>query len=253
MKYYAELLVLGCFTREELATLTGNYSTAGTVLRSYQKKGYVQRIKKNLYAAINLADGEPVVSKFRIAGKITQTAYVSHHAAFEYYGCANQVSYQVDVSSETPFASFRFNGNAYAYYASRIEDGVVTQADNVRVTDLERTILDGINDFEKVMGLEELLRCLALVPSVREDVLLRYLIAYGKQVLYQKTGYILWHYKRSFNLSDAFFTECAAHIGKSSRYLMAGDGGVYNKTWRLVVPKNLMAVMEKGMDEDAGI
>jgi hypothetical protein len=29
--------------------------------------------------------------------------------------------------------------------------------DDVRITDLERTILDNINDFEKISGLEELL------------------------------------------------------------------------------------------------
>lgn len=253
MKYYSDLLAMGCFTREDLTGLTGNYNTAGTLLKSYLKKGYVRKVKRNLYVAINLADNEPVAGKFRIAGKITETAYVSHHAAFEYYGCANQVSYQVEVSSETPFVSFDFGGNTYAYFASRIKDGVITRPDGVRVTDTERTVLDGIHDFEKVMGLEELLRCLALLPSVKEDKLLLYLAVYNKQVLYQKTGYILRHFQREFHLSEAFFTECTAHIGKSTRYLTADGSGVYNREWRLVVPENLMALTAKGADEDADI
>ncbi|MDR1677515.1 MAG: hypothetical protein LBS44_03895 [Deltaproteobacteria bacterium] len=104
---------------------------------------------------------------------------MSHHAAFEYYGWANQVSYQVEVSSETPFAPFDFDGHSYVYIASRIKNGVIIRRDGVRMTDKERTVLDGINDVEKVMGLEELLRCLEMMPSLKEAGLLAYLVAYG--------------------------------------------------------------------------
>ncbi len=44
-------------------------------------------------------------------------------------------------------------------------------------------------------GLEELLRCLSLVPLVNEDRLLAYLPLYNRQFLYQKTGYVLQHFK----------------------------------------------------------
>jgi predicted transcriptional regulator of viral defense system len=253
MKYYERLLEMGCFSRDELCALTGNYDTAGTLLKNYQQKGYVSKVKRNLYVAINLADHQPVVSKFGIAGRITEGSYVSHHAAFEYYGCANQVSYQVEVSSKTRFTSFVFDGIAYTYLGSRINDGIITQPDGVRVTDTERTVLDGINDFEKVMGLEELLRCIELIPSLREEKLLSYLASYGKQVLYQKTGYILRHFRRALNLSEEFFTECAAHIGKSTRYLIANGEGSYNSEWRLVVPADLMKMTDKGVNNNADV
>jgi predicted transcriptional regulator of viral defense system len=253
MKYYERLLEMGCFTRNDLCALTGNFDTAGTLLKNYQKKGYVRQVRRNLYVAVNLADRQPVVSKFRIAGSITPSACVSHHAAFEYYGCANQVSYQVEVSSETPFAPFSFDGNIYTCLAARIKDGVAAGAGGVRVTDVERTVLDGINDVEKVMGLEELLRCLGLVPSVNENKLLAYLSAYGKRFLYQKAGYILRHFRREWNLSEGFFSECAAHIGKSTRYLTGSAGEIYDRKWRLVVPDDLMKITNKGVNFDAGI
>jgi predicted transcriptional regulator of viral defense system len=253
MKYYERLLEMGCFTRGELCALTGNYDTAGTLLKNYRRKGYIMQVRRNLYVAVNLADRQPVVNKFRIAGRITETAYVSHHAAFEYYGCANQVSYQVEVSSETPFATFAFDGNTYAYIASRIKDGVITRPDGVRITDTERTVLDGIHDVEKVMGLEELLRCTELIPALREDRLLAYLAAYGKQVLYQKTGYILRHYRREFNLGEAFFAECASHIGRSTRYLTNDGGGSYNGEWRLMAPVDLAGITDKGVHYDADV
>jgi predicted transcriptional regulator of viral defense system len=256
MKHYGQLLKMGCFTWDELCAAVGNPNTAGSLARSYLKKRYIQSVRRGLYVAVDLATGESSVSKFRIAGKITPTSYVSHHAAFEYYGCANQVSYQTEVSSETAFAPFEFAGITYVYLASRISGGEVTRPDGVRVTDTERTVLDGINDFEKVMGLEELLRCLELLPAAGEDRLLAYLGMYGKQVLYQKTGYILEHFRDMWNLSDDFFTACEKGIGKSKRYLYkppAHEKMEYDRRWRLVVPNNLMTITAKGADEYADV
>lgn len=256
MKHYEQLLKMGCFTSDELYSVVGNVKTAESLARSYQKKGYIQNVKRGLYVAVDLATEESAVSKFRIAGKITPTSYVSHHAAFEYYGCANQVSYQVEVSSDTVFHPFEYAGITYAYIGSRNNSGITTRPDGVRVTDAERTVLDGINDFEKVMGLEELLRCLELLPLVKEDKLLAYLDAYAKQVLYQKAGYILEHFRDTWNLSDNFFSACEARIGKSKRYLYKPtphEKMEYNRRWRLVVPHDLLKIMNKGVDYAADI
>lgn len=257
MKHYEQLLKKGCFTWDELCAMMGNPNAANSLAKSYLKKGYIKSVRRGLYAAVDLATGESVVSKYRIASKITPTAYVSHHAAFDYYGCANQVSYNTEVSSDTPFVSFSFGDTTYVYVNSRISSGIVTQPDGVRVTDPERTLLDGIHDFEKIMGLEELLRCLELLPTLNENMLLEYLNAYGKQVLYQKTGYLLEHFKELWNLSDSFFAQCQAHIGKSKRYLYhpsVHDDMIYNRRWRLVVPQqDLTKITSEGVDEYAEI
>jgi predicted transcriptional regulator of viral defense system len=128
---------------------------------------------------------------------------------------------------------------------------VTSRPDGVRVTDRDRTVLDGIADYEKVMGMEELLRCIALIPTLGEKTLLDYLAIYNKQVLYQKAGYILDRFQRELGLSAAFFDECVAHIGKSTRYLSATQHGVYDSHWCLVVPENFSNIMKKGVDEDA--
>ena len=256
MKHYEQLLKIGCFTWDELVSMVGNKNTANSLVRGYLKKGYIQSVKRNLYTAIDLATGEPAVNKFRVAGKITPTSCVSHHAAFDYYGCANQVSYQVEVSSDTAFAPFEYAGISYTYFGSRINEGITTQPDGVRITDVERTVLDGIHDFEKVMGPEELLRCLELLPTAKEEKLLTYLSAYGKQVMYQKTGYILEHFRDAWNISDNFFAACEAGIGKSKRYLYKPpphEKMGYNRRWRLVVPHDLMKIKNKGVDIDADI
>jgi predicted transcriptional regulator of viral defense system len=253
MKYYEALLEKGCFSREELTTLTGNYNTAGTLIKNYLGKGYIRKVKRGLYVAVNLADGSPVASPYRIAGAVSDGAYVSHHAAFAYHGFANQVSYRIEVSSKKPFKPFDFEGNQFFSVQERIGSGIVTTSSGVRVSDVERTVLDGICDVEKLISLEELVRCLQLVPLAREEKLLCYLEEYGKQVMYQRAGYILRHFQREWNLSEAFFDECASHIGKSVRYLTKSSGMVYDSTWRLMVPKDLLRITTKGMDDDGDI
>lgn len=252
MKYYEQLLEKGCFTWDDVSEMVGNRNSASSLIQNYLKKGYIQSVKRNLYVAINLADGEPVVNRYVIASNLTQSAYISHHTALEYYGCTNQVFYDVYVSSKTRFNTFEFNGLTYRYQMSRINDGVIKRPDSTRVTDLERTIIDSINDFEKIGGLEELLRSLEMVPYANETKLLYYLKSYGKQVLFQKTGYILEHFKEALKITDAFFETCEAKIFKSVRYLYRGlekEKSIYNRRWRLIVPEKLLAITAEGGDE----
>ena len=251
MKHYKELIARGCFTWEDVCNMVGTPNTASRLIQNYLKKGYIKRVKRNLYVAISVVDGVPVANRFVIASHITQSAYVSHHSAFSYYGYANQVSYDVHVSSSAKFNSFEFEGFTFRYVMARIDAGVEKKADGVAVTDLERTMIDGINDFEKIGGLEELLRSFAMVPYADENKLLRYLEGYDKQVLYQKVGYILEHFKKEMFIGEGFFDQCASRLSKSVRYLYQGlpkDRMRYNKRWQLFVPNDLMSMLYEGGD-----
>ena len=242
MKYYKEMLEMGCFTWHDVCEIVGNKNSASNLIQNYIKKGYIKSVKRNLYVALDLVMGEPVANKFRIASSITDSAYVSHRSAFEYHGCVNQVRYDVNISSDSAFAEFDFEGITYYYRKSKFHDGVISEND-VSVTDLERTLTDCIDAFDKIMGLEELLNCIELIPSVNEEKLAAYLKKYDKRFMYQKVGYILENFKSELHLSEAFFDKCHACISDSTRYLYRQSNyadWMYNKKWRLIVPENLM-------------
>jgi predicted transcriptional regulator of viral defense system len=193
--------------------------------------------------------GQAVPNRYRIASHIAGGAYISHHSAFEYYGCANQVFYEVYVSGDKRFGPFEYDDVTYRYIAPRVGVGVEEKPDGVRVTDRERTVLDSVNDFEKIAGLEEVLRCLELIPQVDEKKLLEYLERYGKQFLYQKAGYVLSHLKNELRLSDRFFEVCEDMVSKSVRYFYGGierEQNNFDKRWQLFVPKNLLAMLSHG-------
>ena len=253
MKYYEKLLNMGIFTFADIINLTGNKDTANSLVREYQKKRYIIRIKRNLYSAINLETKETVANKFEIGSNITDTAYVSHHSAFEYYGVINQVYYEVYVSSDSKFRDFEFKDIGYVYRKSIFNEGVIYSKNNrnIRVTDLERTVIDSVKDFEKIGGLEELLQCIDLITYLDYEKLYKYLQFYNSQIVYQKTGYILEHFKDELKIPGKFFDMCESKIGKSRRYLyknLKNEKGIYNGKWQLIVPENLLSIIRQGDD-----
>ena len=113
----------------------------------------------------------------------------------------------------------------------------------LRVTDLERTVVDCIKDFEKIGGLEELRDNLASIQSLDETALLKYLDLYDNQFLYQKAGFLLQQENEHLHLSPRFYQACLNHVGQSKRYLLKeSKNGFYDAKWRLVLPGCLKGV-----------
>ncbi len=247
MEHYIKLLKMGCFSREDVAEMTGNIRTADSVLYLHKKKGLITSIRRNLYTAISLETGHPVCTPFEIASFISPDSYISHHSAFEYHGMANQVFSDIYVSSSSKFTDFEFDGKNFVRIQSKMCDGVKTIG-KVRVTDVERTIIDSIKDFNKIGGLEELLRCLAMVTFASEEKLVKYLTIYNNQFLWQKNGYILSCFP-NMKLSDSFFEECKKNVQKSVRYLyeeLKYEEPTFLPEWGLFVPKNMMKDLYEG-------
>ncbi len=244
---YTELSKMNTFSMADVCNLVGNKKTASSLILRLSKKSLVKKIKNNLYTCVNVADGSVIATRYHIACGINETAYLSHHTAFEYAGIANQVYYEVYVSSNIKFTDFEFDGITYKYVASKFGAGVVApkNTQGIRVTSLERTVVDSIKDFEKIGGLEELLNCISSVHYLDEKQLIAYLEAYDMQFLYQKTGFILEHYKKDLQISDEFIDYCKSKIGKSTRYLTK-DSGTYYSEWKLVVPNGFFGMTEQG-------
>jgi predicted transcriptional regulator of viral defense system len=120
----------------------------------------------------------------------------------------------------------------------------------VRITDMERTVVDSIRDFNKIGGFEELLNCLEGIQYLDEKKLKRYLDIYNTQGLYQRVGYLLDHYRKEMQLSKEFIEYCKGKIGKSRRYLVseAKDDSFYNSEWELMIPEGLFEMTEQGGD-----
>lgn len=248
MKYYEQLIDKRVFDYRDLEKIISeNPNTISSLLRDYFHKSYIEQVRRGLYVAVSMETGAPVANRFEIGSHILEEGYISHHSAFEYFGFANQIMYTVQVSGNGRFRTFSFDGYEYQPFPERIKAGVVQKENGIKVTDVERTVLDSINDLEKVGGLGELYHCLQMIPFLDENKLLNYMEQYEKQFLYQKSGFILEHLKTELKLSDGFFGKCRKGMGKSKRYFsntMDRRLLEYCPSWQLYVPKDFNRIAE---------
>ena len=252
MKYYENLLEKGCFTREELIEIVGTPSVANQLIYEYQKRGLIEKVKRNFYVVISLETKQPILSRYQIGSNLFADACITHHSAFEVYGYGSQVFYECFVATDKRFSDFEYDGVVYRRVERKPNIEVIQQG-NMRITSLEQTVVDSIRDFEKITGLEEVIRCMMLVPGLNEQKVLACLAKNDNGFLYQKCGYIFEELKEEFHFSDKFLEECVMNSSKAKRYLMKEvRDNVYCERWKLYVPPSLKGLIDKGVgDYDA--
>lgn len=254
MKYYEELLKLEVFNLSDVEQLTGSADAAKQILMRYVEKGFVKKVKRNLYYCVNLENKNITVNRFIVGSNINPTAYLSHHSALEYHGLAHQTFYEVYVASDRVFRNFEFEDITYKYVRPHFDNGVMVPESNskIRVTNVERTFIDCIKNINLVGGMEELFQCLDSVMTLNNDRLLEYLNIYDIQFLYQKAGYIFERYKTDFGIKDELIDACQHKVGDGIRYFDedAREGkGVLVKKWKLIIPKGIDNDFSQGVTE----
>lgn len=249
MKHYENLLIKGCFTREQLTEIVGTPSAANQLIYDYQKKGLIEKVKRNFYVVISIETKQPVLSRYQIGCRLYPDACISHHSAFEVYGYGSQVFYECFVATDSRFVDFEYDGVLY-HRVERKPDTEVIRQGSIRVTSLEQTVVDSIRDFEKIAGLEEVIRCMMLVPGLNEQKVLECLARNGNGFLYQKCGYLFEQLQEEFHFSEYFFEECEKYSSDASRYLTKElQENIFHRRWKLYAPSSLQKITDKGVGE----
>lgn len=250
--YLQQFNALKVFTLSDAINIIGTSRNAIELLRRYIKKGYILKIRRDLYTAAEMASGVSTANYFEIASSISPVSYVAYHSALEFHGIAHQQFFDVYVSSDIRFRNFEFENVYYQLCRSLFLDGVIVPPLNskIKVSNLERTIIDCIDRIDRAGGLEELVHALTMIKIVREDMLLSYLKTYNKDLLYKKAGFILSYFQRAYKLTDIFFSICKKRRNESINFLTnSKEGNTFHKEWILYAPNNILSYLEQGPDE----
>lgn len=238
-----------CFIKDDVINKFENDKQFYNWISTNVNAGRVKRVKNGLYVTVD-SMGSLSSSKFEIASKITKTSFIAYHSALEFYGLANQVYNKVIVGSETRFTSFEFDDIEYEnVIVKNLFDVSFIESSNIRMPSLERTIIDCIDNIDLAGGIEELLNALEQIDNLNEKKLLDVLASYNSIFLYQKTGYILEHFKDSLCLSEDFFIACEPKVDNVIRYFLQDEYSniKYNSKWQLMAPLNLLSRMNGGL------
>ena len=187
---------LRIFRLEELKKLPwaqkSNAIALNKMLRSLVQDGWLIAIKKGVYALSAIVSGGPIY-EFEIAMKIVKPAMISYYSAFRYHGLTDQLPRDIFITTiketATPQAgvpgkkaSFVFDKITYQFIQVKQKfffGGEKAWIGNGHfiVTDLERTLLDGLIRPHLCGGLAEVL------DAYREHI--------GKVELVKIIGYAL--------------------------------------------------------------
>jgi predicted transcriptional regulator of viral defense system len=248
------------FTSEELARYQASRGhvgeRAGDALLSYHTKaGRLLRVRRGLYAVVPPGTDPRTysVDPFLIAGKTTPDAVLSHHTALQFHGRAYSMSTRFTYgSSHRPrvftFRSNTFQGTGFPLSLSRSaqEHNNVSNVElasvDVRVTNLERTMVDVLDRPALSGGWEEIWRSLESVEFFDLDKILEYVHLLNTATTAVKVGFYLEQHRESLMVEERHLKPLREQRPRSPHYLDRNKrgGGRFFPSWNLIVPEEVV-------------
>jgi predicted transcriptional regulator of viral defense system len=110
---------------------------------------------------------------------------------------------------------------------------------SVRVTDLERTVIDCIHRPKYAQGWENVVHALSRVEGANWRRLIEYVKQYRTPSLVAKVGLILEHFKDQWKVSIAALDSLRPYLPRTPVKFSRGSGGLLNKDWNIFVPEGV--------------
>ena len=210
------------------------------------KKGYLKKIRRNLYHVTLLRTQNPQADRFLVASRIKQDYYIGLHAALEFYGKAHSYFNKVHVCvrPEDRFDQFLYENTTYTPYLTKdITSQIITQkyrGETIKVCTKERLFVECVKHPKKIGGWEETLKSLEGLGGINFETLVGYTIKQNNQALLRRTGLVLELLKHESvfyqHLEQNTVTRLQNRVKGHNQYLIKGKRGPMNEKWPLYVP-----------------
>lgn len=176
-------------------------------VRKLVNRGVVTRLKPGLYILVPFelgTEGEYTGNPLLVAREIMdkENYYFSHSTAMEIHGMLTQPQLILHITTVKPHRIIKISGTEIRFIYSQkknffgIIDHWVTKQEKIRVSDLERTIIDGLRYPEYCGGLTEVAKGLWIR---RDKINTKRLINYARRInvgaVIRRLGFLLELYK----------------------------------------------------------
>ena len=244
---------VAAFSRLRPAALKG-------LLRYHVDAGHLLRVRRGLYAAVprgtrpNAASPDP----FLIASRMTGDAVLAFHTALAFHGRAYSTRQVFTVWSAAQVRLFEFRGEQFravvpggegATRSRRMKAGV-TEAERqglrLRVTSLERTLVEVLDRPDLAGGWEEVWRSLEMVEFFDLDEVIACVRLLQNATTAARVGFYLEQHARSLQVDEAHLRALRRLRPAQPRYMDRRRGGKWMPAWNLIVPE---AVLDRSWEE----
>ncbi len=200
--------------RQAAAALGIKPSTLPTALHQLSTSGWVRRVRNGLYMVDETRRGGPAPHPFAIATALVDPSAISHWTALAHHGLTEQTPRIVTASTPKdivtprmraaeheaarPASVWEVDGLPFRYFRVQqskfwgFDEVWVDEFSRVRITDRERTVLDGFLTPDAFGSLSEILGVLdEHLGEIEIHRLVAYAIRYGQGATIKRLGYIL--------------------------------------------------------------
>ena len=244
------------FTGEELAEHLSSNGRVGprtqeSLLAYYTKAGRLVRARRGLFAVIPPgADCATYpIDPYLVASKLTPDSVLSHHTALEFHGRAYSIWQHLTYLASRPaepltFRSHVFRGTRFpeALLRSGKEDfDVLTRERSgmpLRITSLERTLVDVLDRPDYSGGWEEVWRSLESVEFFDLEKVVEYALLLENATTVAKVGFFLDQHRETLMVEERHLKALRSRRPRQAHYLdrTRRYSGHLVAEWNLVVP-----------------
>jgi len=235
--------------------------TRDTLLAYYVKTGRLVHVRRGLYVTVP-AGTDPAgcpLDPYLLAAKLTDDAVLAYHTALEFHGKAHSVLEHFVYLTARRSRALAFRGQHFRAVPfpkvlrekDRATVGVKTaerQGVTVRVTTLERTLVDLLDRPDLGGGWEEIWRSLESVEFFDLDRVVEYALLLANATTAAKVGFYLQSHRDTLKVSEDHLKRLQVHRPKEPHYLERSTRkpGRLAADWNLVVP---VEILERSWEE----
>jgi predicted transcriptional regulator of viral defense system len=228
--------------------------TTDSLLAYHARKGRLLRLRRGLYATVEFGgkpDRQPVDPHI-IASKLASDSVLAYHTALEFHGKSYSVHEQITYLTALPAKPFRFRTQVFraVSFPKRLTatsqqlfevKSLEKSGLPIRVSSLERTLVDVLDRPDLAGGWEEIWRSLELVEYFALDHVIEYALLLGNATTIAKTGFYLEQHRETLMVEEQHLKPLRDRRPKSPRYLEKPTGkGEWVRDWNLIVPKRII-------------
>lgn len=192
------------FTNSDVISITGlDAPSARSLVRKAEARGLITRLKPGLFvlvppelgSATEFAGNPYLTARAMVAGA---GYYISHASAMELHRMVTQPQFTIFTSTTRRLRNTTIKGAQFQFVFIRPEhlyglaNHWVTKQDSVRISDIERTVIDGLRQSEYCGGITEVAKGLWIRrPDLEPGRLVEYALRLQVGAVIRRLGYLL--------------------------------------------------------------
>jgi len=248
------------FTIDELESFLSSRGSAKpntrkSLLTYHRKQGRIIPIRRGLYATVPISS-DPTSSKidpYLIAAKMSEDSILAYHTALEFYGKTYSVYNSLHYLSKHKSLPLKFQSHEFIRVPvpcvlQKKQKGMFGVAIHkrsgveIRVSNLERTLVDVLDRPDLTGTWEEIWRSLESVEFFDLDQVVEYVLLLENATTAAKVGFFLEQHKESLMVSETHLSSLRILRPRQAHYFVRNKRKdcQFVKNWNLLIPVEIL-------------